>query len=106
MYVGTNYDDVNEGTSETFQGNQETTSLIIGLAGFLYPDGLTFNTNYYWRVDEVLSDGTKQRGNVWSFWIPPLTAHTPVPADGEPVEPVDIDLNWSLGSNTTETARI
>jgi len=31
------------------------------------PGKLSWDTTYYWRVDEVEADGTIQKGNVWSF---------------------------------------
>ncbi|MFB0554794.1 MAG: hypothetical protein ACETWQ_15935, partial [Phycisphaerae bacterium] len=53
VYLGDNFDDVNDGAAETFQGNQTATSLTIGFPGFPYPDGLIRGTTYYWRIDEV-----------------------------------------------------
>jgi hypothetical protein len=57
-------------------------------------------TTYYWRVDEVEADGkTVWTGDVWSFTLAPLTAYSPVPADGALYQSVDVDLNWSGGQN-------
>ncbi len=71
VYLGDNFDDVNDGAAETFQGNQATTSLTIGFPGFAYPDGLIRGTTYYWRVDEVndTEPNSPWKGNVWSFQI-------------------------------------
>jgi hypothetical protein len=99
VYVGTNFDDVNDGTGETFQGTQTTTSLVMGFAGLLYPDGLALNTTYYWRVDEVLADGTKQRGEVWSFFVPPRRAFNASPADGAKYVHPNVTLSWAPGMN-------
>jgi hypothetical protein len=71
VYLGDNFDDVNDGAAETFQGNQTTTSLTIGFPGFAYPDGLIRGTTYYWRIDEVndTEPNSPWKGNVWSFKI-------------------------------------
>jgi hypothetical protein len=70
VYFGENFDDVDSGTGETFRVNQTATSLLAGVPGFAYPEGLVPGTTYYWRVDEVEADGvTKHRGKVWSFFI-------------------------------------
>ena len=62
IYVGTNYDDVKNGTGGTFRGNQDryTQFFIVGFPGFPYPDGLIPGTTYYWRVDEI----NNQNGNI------------------------------------------
>lgn len=53
VYFGENFDDVNNGTAETFQGNQASTFFIVGFPGMPYPDGLIPGVTYYWRIDEV-----------------------------------------------------
>jgi len=71
VYLGDNFDDVNNGATETFQGNEATTSLTIGFPGFAYPDGLIRGTTYYWRIDEVndTEPNSPWKGDVWSFTI-------------------------------------
>jgi hypothetical protein len=98
VYFGSSFDDVNEGTEDTFYGNQSTTFFLIGFPGSPYPDGLLPGTTYYWRIDEVQADGiTKHKGDVWSFWIPSKTAYSPDPPDGvEFVDPNAI-LSWTPG---------
>jgi len=73
VYFSDNFDDVNDGTSEAFQGNHILTYLVVGLPGSSYPDGLIFNTTYYWRVDEVndTEPNNPSKGPVWSFTIVP-----------------------------------
>jgi hypothetical protein len=101
VYLGDNFEDVNNGTSETFRGNQPLTStiLIVGFAGFPFPDGLVPGTTYYWRIDEVndADPNSPWKGPVWSFWIPPYTAYNPNPADGVKFVPQDVELNWMPG---------
>jgi hypothetical protein len=70
IYFGENFEDVNAGVQEVFQGNQIGTLLFIGLPGFSYPDGLIPGTTYYWRVDDVEANGTKiHKGNIWSLTV-------------------------------------
>ena len=99
VYFGTNFDDVNDGTGDTFRGNQPADFLIVGFPGFAFPEGLPSGTTYYWRVDEIGADGTtKYKGFVWSFTIPPKKAYDPFPADGARfVFPDDTTLGWTMG---------
>jgi len=72
VYFSDNYDDVNDGTTEAFRGNQTATYLFVGFAGFPYPDGLVPGTTYFWRIDDVGSDGTvKHKGKIWNFTVSP-----------------------------------
>ncbi len=101
VYVGEDFDQVNEGTGDTFRGNQDLqfNNAIIGFVGFPYPDGLVPGTTYYWRIDEVEADGTtKHKGDVWSFLVPPKTAYNPSPFDGARyISPDNVTLNWTAG---------
>jgi hypothetical protein len=100
IYFGDNFNDVNDGTVETFVGNQTATFIIVGFPGFAVPDGLVPGTTYYWRVDEVEADGsTKHKGDVWSFLVPPKTAYNPVPLDGAKFIDQNVELEWSPGSD-------
>ncbi len=98
VYLSENFDDVDAGTTEAFQGNQTLTELTIGFPGFAYPDGLVPGTTYYWRIDEVEADGTtKYKGFVWSFAVPPKTAYFPDPADAAGLVEPDVRLSWTPG---------
>jgi len=97
VYFGENFDNVNDGTADTFRGNQPSTSFIVGFFGFPYPDGLVPGITYYWRVDEVEADSTIQKGNVWSFMVPPKTAYNPNPADSVKFVNTDVEFNWTAG---------
>jgi hypothetical protein len=99
VYLGDNFDDVNNGTGDALRGNQAETLFIVGFPGFAYPDGLVPGTTYYWRIDEVneTDPNSPWKGEVWSFSIPPKTSYNPDPADGaELVEP-DVHLSWTAG---------
>jgi hypothetical protein len=99
VYLGDNFDDVNNGAGATFQGNQLTTSLLVGLPGYPFPDGLIPGMTYYWRIDEVndAEPNSPWKGPIWSFSIPPKTAYNPVPADGAEFVALDAKLTWTAG---------
>ena len=99
VYFGENFDDVNDGTGDTYQGNQTGTFLVVGFPGFAYPEGLVPGTTYYWRVDEVndLNPNSPWKGFVWSFTVPSRTAYDPDPADGAKFVEPDADLSWTAG---------
>jgi hypothetical protein len=99
VYVGDNFDDVDNGAENTFQGNQTETFIVAGFPGFPFPDGLVPGTTYYWRVDEVneAEPNSPWKGDIWSFSIPPRTAYFPVPADGAESVAVDTELTWTGG---------
>jgi len=98
VYFGENFDDVNAGTGGTFRGNQTSNHFLVGLPGYPYPDGLVPGTTYYWRIDEVETDGvTKHRGTVWSFFIPSSKAYNPVPPDGAKFVAAGVTLTWAAG---------
>jgi hypothetical protein len=101
VYLGDNFDDVDNGTGDTFRGNQASTMLIAGFAGFPYPDGLVPGTTYYWRVDEVneTEPNSPWKGDIWSFSIPPQTAYDPDPADGAEFVDLDATFTWTGGFN-------
>jgi len=100
VYFSDSFDDVNDGTNEAFQGNQDLTFLIVGFPGNPYPDGLVPGTTYYWRIDEVndADPNSPWEGPVWSFTIPYRKAYDPVPGDGSKfVDTEDLTLKWSPG---------
>ncbi|MGB2863423.1 MAG: Ig-like domain-containing protein, partial [Sedimentisphaerales bacterium] len=99
VYLGDNFDDVDNGAADTFRGNQDLLFYVAGFPGYAYPDGLVPGTTYYWRIDEVneAEPNSPWKGDIWSFSIPPRTAYNPGPADGtEFVEP-DAALSWTAG---------
>ena len=99
VYLGDNFDAVNEGAEGTFIGNQADTSIVAGFPGFPYPDGLIPGTTYYWRIDEVndADPSSPWKGNVWSFMIPPKTAYAPDPADGAEFVDPNAVFTWTPG---------
>jgi hypothetical protein len=100
VYFGENFDNVNDGTGDTFRGNQTDAFLVVGFPGFAYPEGLVPGTTYYWRVDEIETDGTKHTGSIWSFTVPPKKAYEPVPFDGIPFIDLNPSLSWTPGFGT------
>jgi len=99
VYLGDNFDDVNDGAGDTFRGNQGATYLVAGFPGFPYPDGLVPGTTYYWRIDEVneADPNSPWTGDVWSFSIPPKKAYNPDPADGAEFVDPEVTLSWTAG---------
>jgi hypothetical protein len=99
VYLGDNFDAVNEGAEGTFIGNQADTFIVAGFPGFPYPDGLIPGTTYYWRIDEVndADPNSPWKGNLWSFMIPPKTAYLPNPADSGETVAVNASLSWTPG---------
>ena len=99
VYFGESFDDVNDGTNDTFAGNQAESSAIMGIAGFPYPEGLIPGTTYYWRIDEVndAEPNSPWKGDVWSFTIPPKTAYNLNPADGDRLVDQNVELGWTAG---------
>jgi hypothetical protein len=101
MYFGTSFDDVNNGAEGVFVGNLATTSQVVGIFGFPVPEGLAPGTTYYWRVDERndADPNSPWKGDVWSFWIPPMSAYEPSPFDGAEFVFADTELSWTMGMN-------
>jgi len=102
VYFGDNFDDVNDGTGDTYRGNLDlnTTFYIAGFFGYPYPEGLVNGTTYYWRIDEVndADPNSPWKGPVWSFMVPPKKAYNPVPADSSPfMNPEGLTLSWTPG---------
>jgi len=99
VYMGESFDDVNNGTGDTFQGNQGALYFVAGFPGFSYPDGLVPGTTYYWRIDEVndLHPDSPWKGEAWNFTVPPKTAYYPDPAEGAEFVSLDVQLKWTPG---------
>ncbi|HUT47238.1 MAG TPA: LamG domain-containing protein [Sedimentisphaerales bacterium] len=99
VYIGENFNDVNNGTGETFRGNQTLPYFVAGIPEYPYPDGLVPGTTYYWRIDEVneADPNSPWKGDVWSFSIPPKTAYYPDPADGAEFVDLNVQLSWTAG---------
>jgi hypothetical protein len=99
VYVGDNFDDVNDGLGDTFRGNHFLTTYIAGFPGYAYPDGLVPGTTYYWRIDEVndADPNSPWKGQVWSFTVPPKNAYDPYPPDGDEFVNPDVVLSWLPG---------
>jgi hypothetical protein len=101
VYFGDNYDDVANGTGDTFRVNQgrDINFYIVGFPGYAYPDGLVPGTTYFWRIDEVNEADPRSpwKGNIWSFTVPPRTAYNPDPADGAEFVDPNAALSWTAG---------
>ena len=113
VYFSDNLDAVNDGAEGTFQGNQASTYFAVCFPVFPYSDGHVSSTTYYWRIDEVESDGTTaHKGEVWSFTTVGSDEHYPgtdLPIVGTSFSSLsDIDsilLTW-LGENDFKAATV
>ncbi|MBN1505874.1 MAG: hypothetical protein JW955_03465 [Sedimentisphaerales bacterium] len=92
VYLGTNFDDVNNGTGDTFKGNQAEAKFAV--------TGLVWGKTYYWRIDGVdpANPDSPWKGDVWSFLLRPSTAWDPDPSDGGQWVDPNATLGWSPGS--------
>jgi hypothetical protein len=99
LYIGDNFDDVNDGTGDTFRGNQTDTFYIAGFPGYAFPEGFIPGTTYYWRIDEVNDQNPDSpwKGDVWSFTVPSKKAYVPQPATGAKFIDPDVTLSWTAG---------
>ncbi|MCP4613935.1 MAG: hypothetical protein GY845_35050 [Planctomycetes bacterium] len=99
IYIGDDFDAVNEGAEGMFIGNQTGTFIVVGFPGMPLPDGLVPGTTYYWRIDEVneAEPNSPWKGDIWSFSVPPKTAYFPDPADGAESVSVNVQLSWTGG---------
>jgi hypothetical protein len=59
VYLSDSREAVTQAAADADKGEQPGTTFT--------PTGLAGATTYYWRVDEILIDGTLQAGPVWSF---------------------------------------
>ena len=71
VYMGIDFDHVSpSNVNSILIGQQRSTNYD--------PGTLNYNTTYYWRIDEVSSEGIATTGEVWSF----TTASSPRPPKG------------------------
>ncbi|UCD51310.1 MAG: discoidin domain-containing protein, partial [Phycisphaerales bacterium] len=69
VYLGASFEDVNSAS----RSNPMDLLLSQGQSGTTLDVGrLEFEQTYYWRVDEVLTDGSIYHGEVWSFTVEPF----------------------------------
>ncbi len=84
LYLGTSFEDVNAATVPTAPGLDVNS---------LDPGRLDLDQTYYWRVDEVASNGEVFTGSVWSFTIEPTSIQIP-----------GTDIVVTASSNSGETS--
>jgi len=86
VYIGDNFDDVNNAADGPTQG---PTTFI--------PDVLESGKVYYWRVDEF-DAANIYKGDVWSFTTPGAVGN-PLPADGARDVKMTATLSWTASAN-------
>ncbi|MHC4750334.1 MAG: LamG-like jellyroll fold domain-containing protein [Planctomycetota bacterium] len=102
VYFGEDFNDVNDGTGDTFQGNQSGTYFLVGYGHTPedpLPGGLEPGMTYYWRIDEVndTEPNSPWKGKVWSFSLPPTKAYEPTPINGSTFVDANVNLTWGRG---------
>ena len=90
LYLGTDYNEVSDANASVHPG---VTYVDVNTAVTYDPDpDMTFNTVYYWRVDEVNGPNTV-KGDVWTFTV--LDSSTVIGAvNPEPFERYGVTDNW------------
>jgi hypothetical protein len=85
----------------------DTTNIYRGRViadGYIPPEMLEYGKTYYWRVDEIASDNTVLKGNIWSFtvelFVYPITN---VIATASSSEPGKEAMNTVNGSGLDES---
>jgi hypothetical protein len=88
IYLGDNYDDVNNATE----------GMPLGTASY-DPGTLEREKVLYWRVDEF--DGIETyKGDIWAFTTPGAVGN-PQPANGAPDVPMTAKLSWTAADNAS-----
>ena len=88
IYLGDNYDDVNNATEGTPSGTASYD-----------PGTLDIEKVLYWRVDEF--DGIETyKGDIWAFTTPGAVGN-PQPANGAPDVPMTARLSWTAADNAS-----
>ncbi len=91
VYLGT--------TPELTDADRVATRLSLTSTMYWHQPGLQSDVQYFWRVDEIAADGVSiTKGDVWHFFVPPLTAHEPLPADGAGFQDPNVFLTWQAGT--------
>ncbi|MGD2095521.1 MAG: hypothetical protein PVH77_10990 [Phycisphaerales bacterium] len=70
LYLGTNLSDINDVNTDNLADYPDVIFANVDVASFK-PGTLAFNTEYYWRVDEVnnAEPDVRWKGNIWRFTI-------------------------------------
>ena len=100
IYIGTNYDDVNEASVNNISGIKY---FVQQDDNYYAPKSLDYNTTYYWRVDE--QDNYKvTRGRIWTFKTRDITyqAYKPNPVSGATDMGYLQTLSWSPSLNSVK----
>ncbi len=92
VYFGTN---PTPGAAELLGRQAEATSLV----------DLAEDQTYYWRIDDVEAAPEPNdpnavivhTGDVWSFYVPPMSAYDLLPADGKSIRDLETTLSWTGG---------
>ncbi|MBN1358941.1 MAG: right-handed parallel beta-helix repeat-containing protein [Sedimentisphaerales bacterium] len=101
VYLGTDSNTV------TLSSRDHPFGVLVSVAqtGISYdPGNLAYGQYYFWRVDELDSQGNTTKGDVWTFKTPPQAVVTskashPIPEDGAIGISTNVILNWTTGTD-------
>jgi hypothetical protein len=107
VYMGTSRENVNNAVYDPINPPPEYLGTVM-MPSFMVT-GLSENTSYYWRVDEVegrmpfpIGGGTYYKGDVWEFAVRGYKAYSPNPHNWAVIEESDVPLSWLSGFGVEE----
>ncbi len=97
VFLGTNFDDVNNATLDEPLGTEISQALPLDSNNYTPVMALDFGKTYYWRVDEVNAPDNPGtiKGNIWSFTVEPFSIQLPAESitatanNGDPNKTID-----------------
>ncbi|MBN1125161.1 MAG: lamin tail domain-containing protein [Sedimentisphaerales bacterium] len=96
VYLGTTAESVISATPET----NGIYRISLSPAVMQYtPEDLDMGRDYYWRIDEVGTEGQVFGGVIWHFQTGDCRASEPIPSDGAVHVPIQMNLSWNEGFN-------
>jgi hypothetical protein len=91
VYLGTNFDEINDATG----------GAPVGAATYSPPGSLEAEMVYYWRVDEFDAFET-HKGDIWAFTTPGAVGN-PRPANGDADVQILTNLAWTPADNAASS---
>lgn len=77
-----------------------------GNSSYRYAPGFTPGQTYHWRIDSIGADGRISPGDLWSFTALGLQAEGPDPAHGAKYVPVQLQLTWTPGVQSSNAQHV
>ncbi len=96
LYIGTDFDDVNNGDASVDKGEIPGTTMNYTGAPM---SALAYATTYYWKTDSNRS-GTVYPGDIWEFTTKPAWTEDPYPFDGCKYVGLAQQFGWKGGADS------